>query len=62
MKRRDIILILSVSIVAILSLASYYGYNYNDQKIDEERLLIYSGAGLKPVMDEIADKFEEKQI
>ncbi|BDC36085.1 molybdate ABC transporter substrate-binding protein [Candidatus Methanoliparum sp. LAM-1] len=60
MKRRDIILIVSVSIVAILSLASYYGYNYNDQKIDEERLLIYSGAGLKPVMDEIADKFEEK--
>ncbi|HIH77548.1 MAG TPA: molybdate ABC transporter substrate-binding protein [Halobacteria archaeon] len=65
MKKRDKILILSLTvvlIVAILGTIWYYGsYEMqNGQKTGEERLLVYAGAGLKPVMDEIADKFEDK--
>jgi len=62
MKKRDkisILVITAILMVAIVGIGWYYGPS-NNQKTDKERLLVYSGAGLKSVMDEIADKFEDK--
>lgn len=65
MKKRDKILtifIVVVLIAVIFCISWYYSSHdiQNGQKTGKERLLVYAGAGLKPVMDEMADKFEDK--